>query len=625
MRVVAPFLVLVALLVLAASADRPRPPADVVMAQRADAFTLDPQRMSWQQDLRAATGLYECLLTVDDVGNPIEGVAERWEVSEDGRRYRFFLRPDARWSNGDPVTAQDFVYSWRRALLPDSAADYSGFLLDIEGAEDFFRWREEALARYATSERRDGAAADALWQETLDRFERGVGLVALDEHTLEVRLRRPVAYFLDLVAFPALSPVHPPTVDAFASIDPETGRVLQRHGWTKPGVLVGNGPYRLVAWRYKRDMRLERNPHYWNPAGAQAESIEIRVIEDANTALLAAEAGGIDWLAEVLVEYRADLLAQRKRYEERHRSELDRLLAEGRSIDEALALLPPPERGERRNVHGLKAFGTDFYSFNCRPTLADGRANPFADARVRRAFALTVDKRLLVERVTRLNEPISNVLVPPDSIPGYDGPEGLPFDPERARRELADAGWIDRDGDGRVEGPDGRRFPTVDLLYSTGNPRYRDLSLALRDMWQSRLGIEVVTRGKETKDFREDLKEGRFMIARGGWYGDYGDPTTWLDLSRSTDGNNDRKYVNPAYDAMLDDAADEPDPARRFAILAEAERFLMEEEIPILPICTFLTVYWYEPGRFTGLTHHPRLDQYLGRIRRVQPGATEAH
>jgi oligopeptide transport system substrate-binding protein len=380
-----------------------------------------------------------------------------------------------------------------------------------------------------------------------------------------------------------------------------------------------------VAWRYKRDMRLERNPYYWNPAGARAESIEIRVIEDANTALLAAEAGGIDWLAEVLVEYRADLLAQRKRYEERHRSELDRLLAEGRTIDEALALLPPPERGERRNVHGLKAFGTDFYSFNCRPTLADGRANPFADPRVRRAFALAVDKRLLVERVTRLNEPISNVLVPPDSIPGYDGPEGLPFDPERARRELADAGWIDRDGDGRVEGPDGGRFPTVDLLYSTGNPRYRDLSLALRDMWQSRLGVEVVTRGKETKDFREDLKEGRFMIARGGWYGDYGDPTTWLDLSRSTDGNNDRKYDNPAYDAMLDAAADEPDPARRFAILAEAERFLMEEEIPILPICTFLTVYWYEPGRFTGLTHHPRLDQYLGRIRRVQPGATEAH
>lgn len=617
MRLLAPFLVLGLLLLLVLSADRPRPPADVVIVQRADSFTLDPQRMSWQQDLRTATGLFECLLTVDANGEPQEGVADRWEVSPDGRIYTFHLRPNARWSNGDPVIAQDFVYSWRRALLPDSAADYSGFLLDVEGAREFFAWREAALAQHAAQPERTRDSAAALWRETERRFRESVAIVARDERTLEVRLARPVAYFLDLVAFPALSPVHAQTVEAFTSIDAESGRVLQRHGWTKPGILVGNGPYRLVEWRYKRDMRLERNEHYWNPAGAAADSIEIRIVEDANTALLAAEAGGVDWVTEVLAEYRPDLVAERRRYEERHRTELDRLLDAGRSLDEALALLPEPEPGERRNIHALKAFGTDFYSFNCRPTLADGRPNPFADPRVRRAFALATNKRLLVERVTRLNEPISHTLVPPDSIPGYRSPAGLPFDPDRARRELAEAGWSDRDGDGRIEAPDGRRFPTVDLLYSTGSPRYRDLSMALRDLWQQHLGIEVVARGKETKDFRDDLKEGRFMVARGGWYGDYGDPTTWLDLSRSTDGNNDRKYDSPAYDAMLDAAADEVDPARRLELLAEAERFLMEEEPPMLPLCTFLTIYWYEPSAFTGLTHHPRLDQYLGRLRRI--------
>ena len=624
MRILAPIAFLVVALLVAVSADHPRPPADFVVIQRAESTTLDPQRMSWQQDFRTGRALFEGLVTLDALrSKPQPAVAERWEISPDGLVYTFDLRADATWSNGDPVTADDFVYAFRRSLLPETAADYSGFLFHVRGAEAFFTWRGEQLAEYAKrpEAERTLAASELLWKETLKRFAETVGVRAESPRRLRIELEHPVAFFLDLVAFPALSPVHVASAEAECSLDPTSGRRLQRQEWTKPGKLISNGPYRLADWRYKRDMLLEANEHYWNAAKVRAKRVEIRIIEDANTTVLAAEAGAVDWVTDTMVEYRPEMLAERRRYEERYADRIKQALANGLRIDAALATLPAPEAGERRNIHALRAFGTDFYSFNCRPTLVDGRANPFADPRVRRAFALAVDRRTLVERVTRLGEPPSNVLVPRDSIQGYPSPTGLPFDTTRAKEELAAAGWSDRNGDGLVENADGKGFPTVDLVYSSGSPRYRDMSFALREMWRSALGVEVQARAKDIRDFREDLKNGNFMIARGGWYGDYGDPTTFLDLSRSNDGNNDRKYASVAFDELLDKAAAELDAAKRLAILADAERLLVEEDVPILPLSGYVTVYMYDPTTVSGLTHHPRLEQHLSRLARVAPVA----
>ncbi|MDZ4753115.1 MAG: peptide ABC transporter substrate-binding protein [Phycisphaerae bacterium] len=619
MRLLVPFLFLLAILFLALSADHPRPRADLVIAQRADSFTLDPQRMSWRHDLRTARGLFETLVTLDPKNcAPQPGVAERWDISDQGRTYTFHLRPDSRWSNGEAVTSGDFVYAFRRALLADTAADYSGFLFHLVGGEEFFHWRGQALAEYAKRPVRDDAACAALWQATVEQFSATVGLHTPDDRTLVLTLKHPVAYMLDLLAFAALSPVHAKSVEAHVSFDPSTGRLVQGHDWTKPGKLISNGPYRLVDWRYKRDMRLEANELYWDAKNVRTGSIAIVIIEDANTTVLSAEAGGVDWVTDTLAEYRPEMLAERDRYERHYASELATARANGVSIDQALGRLPPPERGERRNTHGLDSFGTDFYSFNCRPTLSNSAPNPFHDPRVRRAFALAVDRETIVERVTRLGERPANVIVPRDAINGYTSPQGLPFDRVLARAELESAGWKDRDGDGRVENEQGALFPTVDLVYSLGSPRYRDLSFALREMWRATLGVQIVARGKETKDFRDDLKHGHFMIARGGWYGDYGDPTTFLDLSYSTDGNNDRGYVSATFDRMLQDAARELDPAKRLAMLTDAERFLMEEELPILPICTYVTVYMYEPAALTGVNQHPRLAQYFARLKREE-------
>ena len=616
MRLFVPIILLVLALAAAVSLDRPLPPADLVIVDRSDVYTLDPQRMSYQHELRRARVIYETLVNIraEDC-EIVPGVAERWEISADGTTYTFRLRDNAKWSNGDPVTAEDFRRTWRRAILPDSAADYSALFFSIKGAKEFFDHRQRLLAGFAAAKAEGGAPdAQELWRDTLAAFDEMVALRAPDARTFVVELKAPLAYFLDLCAFPCFAPVHGPTVDAFVSIDPTSGRMIQRHDWTKPGRIVVNGPYVPTVWRYKRDMRLELNPHYWNKDGVVARSIECRTIENPNTGVLSYESGAVDWLTDVGPEYKTEMLAERRAYLERFKAELDAGLALGGRVDDVVASLPEPRSGERRNVRGFNAFGTDFFSFNCRPALPGDRANPFHDARVRRAFALAVDKQTLVDRVTRLGERVASTLVPHDSIPGYPRVDGLGYDPERARAELKAAGWEDRNGDGIVEDANGVKFPTVDILYSTSSPRYQNLALAMRDMWKRELRVAAECRGKDSKLYKEDLKKGNFMIARGGWYGDYGDPTTWLDLQLSDNGNNDRGYANPEFDRMLAEANAETDPARRLELLAECERWLFTVEVPMLPLCNYVSVYGYDPVETAGMTDHPRLEQDLSTL-----------
>ena len=613
MKVLAPFLLLLLALIATTYIDRPLPPAELVIIERSDCFTLDPQRMSYQHEIRRGETIYEGLVALNPQDCSIKaGVAERWTTSADGLTWTFHLRHNAKWSNGDSVTTRDFLYAWRRALLPDTAADYSGFFFEIEGAEAFFQWRAARLGAF-----KPGDDAEALWRETEQRFLDDVRVHASDDFTLEVRLRRPLPYFLDLCAFAPFSPVHSVSVASFTHLDANTGRMEQSHGWTKPGFLITNGAYVPTVWRYKRDMRLERNANYWDVARVHAASIEVRVIENPNTQVLAFGAGGVDWLPDVGPEYKTEMLAQRRLYQARHAAAIGVAHDRGAELDETIRVLPPPVAGERRDIRALNAYGTDFFSFNCRPQTTNGAPNPFSDARVRRAFALAVDKQALVDRVTRLGERVATTLVPPGSIGGYPLVQGLPFDTARARAELTAAGWTDRNNDGEVEDAQGKRFPTVDLLYSTASPRYQNLALALRDMWRRELGVPVEVRGKDSKLYKEDVKKGNFSIARGGWYGDYGDPSTFLELQRSTDGNNDRGYKNLAFDAMLDEAQREADPAQRLLKLAECERFLFAEEVPLLPICSYVTVYMYDPSRLQGIREHPRLEQHFDEFQRI--------
>lgn len=605
-RILAVIGVLIAALALTVLSDRPLPPADLTFIEPVDPITLDPQRMSYQQDFRLCYALFEGLLRWDihsEDMHVVPALARSWEVSEDLRTYTFHLDPAARWSNGDPVTAHDLAYAWRRPIFPDTSVDYTALFLLIDGAQEFFDWRTAQLAEYAArpSSEKTPAAAQALRNEAIERCERQVGIRAMDDHTFQVMLARPVAYFLDLCAFGPFHPVHPATVERWVTVDPRTGAIQQAHGWTKPPHFVSNGPYVIQQWRFKRDLRMKRNPYYRDPAIVRCDTVRVIYIEDQNTALLAFTSGAADWQADIEVEYIGDMLDQQK-------------------------------RGERDDIHAYPTFGTYFWNFNCTPRLGDGRVNPFHDARVRRAFAMAVDKQAIVRKVRRSYERIANSFIPPGSIPGLAPVAGLPYDIARARTELAQAGWIDRDGDGVMENEKGEAFPVVEMLGTATGP-HKDVALAMGRMWEEALGVRVKLTITETKVYKDALKRRDYVVSRGSWFGDYMDPTTFLDVHRTDDGNNDRGFSDPKLDEMLARAERELDPRKRMKILSEAERYTMEEALPILPLWHYDQYYMFKPaitkdGRPNpgGLRHfstHPRLVQYLFLMDVVQPEEAE--
>ncbi|HIB50328.1 MAG TPA: peptide ABC transporter substrate-binding protein [Phycisphaerales bacterium] len=601
-RLLIPVAFVVAVVICVLGFEKTKPRADFVFVNRGDVFTLDPQRMSWLTDMQIAYCLYEGLVRWNTEEFSIEmGVADKLVLSADSLTYTFHIRNEAKWSNGADVTAYDFQYAWMRLLTPDTASDYSNFFYVIRGARDYWQWRSEQLL--------DGTVMTI--EELSDKFNQMVGIRVLDKLTIEITLTHRVPYFLDQLALAVCSPVYKPAVEGWVvddsvmqaiiehgwqtinppimsnrkwlSIDEQTGRIKQQYYWARPETIVCNGPFVLDQWRYKRDMRLERNPYYHSPEITSLNSIQALTIADANTGVLAFESGNVDWLSSVNVDYQSDMLEQKR-------------------------------RGQRSNIHAFPTFGTDFFSFNCRKTLSNGACNPFSNPAVRRAFVFATNRKELVEHATRLHEPIITSIVPPNSIEGYKTVNGLDYNPEKAINELATAGWIDRDGDGLVEDSTGKPFPTVDLLYTTNTPRYKWISLELRNQWKQTLGVSVELRGTDNKFFSADLHSGNFMIARGRWYGDYGDPTTFLDIFRSDNGNNDRGYVNLKVDAALDLAALEHDSAIRMSMLHDVEELLFTQEVPMLVICQLLQLYMYEPEHVSGLTSHPRLVQHLWRV-----------
>ncbi len=601
-RILAILVLLAALVAATILSDRPLPRADLTLIETVDPITLDPQRMSYQQDFRLCYALYEGLLRWDTMSEDfhvLPALARAWEISPDLLTYTFHLEPSARWSSGAPVTAHDLAYAWRRAIFPDTAVDYTALFLAIRGAQSFFDWRTAQLAAYAARPQREksSSAARALREEANTHFAASVGIEAPDDHTFRVTLERPLPYFLDLCAFGPFHPVHADTLERWTTTDPDTGALRQNQGWTKPPFLVTNGPYIVSRWRFKRDLRMERNPFYWNPALARSDSIHILYIEDQNTAVLAFETGAADWHADLEAPYIGDMLDQRN-------------------------------LGLRDTIHSFPTFGTYFWNFNCSPRLPDGRENPFHDPRVRRAFTMAVDKRAIVRKARRTEESIATTLIPPGSIPGMTPVVGLPYNLARARAQLADAGWIDRNHDGLPENPRGEPFPLVELLATATGP-HKDVALAMSRMWELAFGVRTQIAIKETKVYKDALKRRDYLTARAGWFGDYFDPTTFLDTSKTGDGNNDRGFSDPRFDELLAQADREPDPHKRLALLSEAERYLMDEALPILPLWRYDQFYLYKPpltpagapnpGGLRNISTHPRLVQYFFNLQVVKP------
>jgi oligopeptide transport system substrate-binding protein len=157
------------------------------------------------------------------------------------------------------------------------------------------------------------------------------------------------------------------------------------------------------------------------------------------------------------------------------------------------------------------------------------------------------------------------------------------------------------------------------MLFNTEGGHDLIAQVAARN-WREQLGVEVILNQKEIKTLRDDLRSGNFMIARGSWFGDYGDPTTFLNLYRKGDGNNDTEFVSAEFERLMERAEEATTREARLAWHTQAERLLLEEECPSLPIFGYLNFYMFDPQRILGISAHPRSEQQIFRVDVVGDG-----
>ncbi|MGE5542848.1 MAG: peptide ABC transporter substrate-binding protein [Bacillota bacterium] len=498
-------------------AEQPKPaetPAPPPPAKKEMVLTVNIGTEPQHTDPNKATGVPDNTLTLHCFegltrlnGNEvIPGVAEKWEITENATKYVFTLRQNAKWSNGDPVTANDFVFSWKRALDPATKSEYAYQLYYVKGAEAF----------------NTGAA------KTAD----GVGVKAVDAHTLEVTLEAPCHYFLYMTAFPTYYPLNEKVVKA------------DNEGWsTKPETYVGNGPMKLVKWDHKSKFELVPNENYWGRANVKLDKLVLTMVEELSTELTMFEAGQLDVTNDVA------------------ESEIPRVRT-------------------TPHWHPVPNLGTYYYLFSVTK-------KPVDNLKVRQALTLAIDRKTIVEKILNNAGFIPAMAwVPPgyadasnggkdfrDKTPGYFAE----YDPDAAKKLLSEAGY-----------PDGKGFPKIEIIYNT-NDRHKKIAEAIQAMWKKNLNIDVTLANQEWGVYLDNRTKLNYQVARAGWIADYYDPMTFIDMWTSTSGNNDTGWKSRKFDDIISRAKKTADNAERFKLMHEAEDLMMAEQI-VCPI-----YYYVEP------------------------------
>ncbi|MDR3172928.1 MAG: peptide ABC transporter substrate-binding protein [Treponema sp.] len=478
-----------ALVIGAGCSKPPSQPAVAASADRYLVWNLGSEPKSWDPTTNSesiadylATQLFEGLtyITADGIG---PGVAERWDISPDGKTYTFYLRKNAKWSDGSPVTARDFEYSWKRICDPQVASDALQGMTDyVVGAQEFF----------------DGVG-------TAD----GVKAAAVDDYTFRVELKNVAPYFPSLIANDIYMPVKKDVVDAVGE------------GWEKsPATCIGNGPFKLTEYQIGSHFLLEKNEHYWGADQVKLKGLRVLFIGDENTSLQGYQAGEID-VTELLP---AD--------------EIPRLVAED------------------PNAVSAPDTGFIYLFFNCDKP-------PLNDVRVRRAITYAIDRKTIVEQVTKAGEiPATGAFAPTAEktdgssfrtldANGYPLPE-YGIDPYKAKVPeakalLAEAGY-----------PDGTGFPSVEILYNTSS-KWKAVTEAVQQMLKDNLNINVTLRNVESSVYWDIMGEGKYEIGRGGWTNNPFNPSGLIKQFHSQNGNNSAQWRWQPYAGAPWDTALNPD------------------------------------------------------------------
>ena len=442
----------------------------------------------------------------DDMNGYMAGTAESWSVSEDGKEYIFNINENARWSNGDPVTANDFVWSWKRILTASLGSQYPDMLYYLVGAYEYHNGLTNDFSE--------------------------VGVKAIDQKTLKVNLKNPTPFFLGLLSHYSTWPVHKETVLKYGDIDDRNGE------WTRPGNFVCNGPFQLKSWELNNKIVVEKNPYYYDASIVKLNEIHYYPVSNVMTEDRMFRAGQLH-LTSTLPSQKCPIYIE-----------------------------------ENPNLRIDPYMGTYFYRINTNH-------EALKDVRVRKALAYSIDRELLVDKVTKCGQIPAYSFTPPGSN-GYEPKTQIPFDPELAKSLLEDAGYSD-------ENP----FPKLEILFNT-NEDHRKIALAIQQMWQVNLGIEIELVNQDWKVYLNREMIGDFQISRAGWIGDYEDPNTFLDLMRPNRGNNKTGWENKEYDELVEKANTINNQSERYEMLYKAEEILIDN-MPIIPLYTYVRSYQLSP------------------------------
>lgn len=566
--------------------------------------TLDPQRATSVSEGLVIQALFEGLCAADpnDDAKVKSGVARTWTKNEDATVWTFTLRTSARWSDGEPVTTCDFTNAYHRILHPEGGAKYADMLYVIKNAEAYNKdwrgyilcgldprfpqpWEEIKNANWKGHKLPDNHApltddeieiirlglnklnlqqleeletnrnlkhhfwTDIIFPETQskiietlrDHLRKGtpdlwekaqVGVEATGEYTLRLILRSPTSYLPLLTRHFTWMPIPSHLFFKDGILD------IYNTEWTKPGKLVSNGPFMLKEWRYNDSITVEKNLKYRRAADVKLNGMKFLPI--------------INGFTETRMYFDKKIHA---------------------SNNVPAEMMPFAKEKGKSDFRLDPYYATTFYRFNTNK-------EPLNDSKVRLALTLALNQKSLVENVAQGAGSPAKAFTPPDSH--YRPPEKISYNPEKARALLAEAGF-----------PDGKNFPKLTIL-TTSREVQKTITEAVQAQWKKELNIQVEIKSAEWASYKLAQQQGDYDIAYSSWSGDFPDPSTFLELWTTHNGNNNTGWNHPEYERLIELARRNPNTEERLELFQKAESILLDH-CPIAPLFWSKRAYLLSP------------------------------
>ncbi|MCU1265196.1 MAG: hypothetical protein JWM21_1514 [Acidobacteria bacterium] len=592
---------------------RTEPPADNVLRYISgdEPESLDPQLSSTQPDARIFLALYEGLVEYDKKTlDPVPAIAERWDENADSSEFVFHLRKTARWSNGDPITARDFVYSFRRGISPELTSRSASLAYYIRYAESYnqgavfvrdpqtqqfllekdfttasntiiplsqtpltanvveykptaeeptpdrdtpFHQLMHSPTRLTLPGNEQARAAFLAKNPKLQTAVAGREFVKVKGEDIGVEAIDDYTLRLSLTqSTPFFSGL---LANQFFRLVPQKAVEQYKKDWTNPAHIVTCGPFKMKSWRPYNELALVRDPMYWDAANVHLDGIRFFPLADQPTMMNLYRVGEVDAVANhSIISAWVDSVRFKKDY------------------------MAAPEAAVIYIVMNVT-----------KP--------PMNDLRVRKAFDMAIDKETAL-KWRKIVKPLKGV-TPYGIFPDYPEPKSNSFDPVKARQLLADAGFpVIQNSNGSYSCP---KFPVDQVEYLFPSASSNKITAEFwQAQWKQNLGITVPLRSMEFRtfaDFRSKLEYKGFAF--GGWVGDYMDPFTFLSIFYTPENDNNTGWWDQRYVNLLDEANRITDKQKRYAMLAQAEQIMVDAQ-PIIPIETG-TVNWTKKPYVKGM------------------------